>query len=424
MSTSGMSDEELSPVHRVYSMENLKGSPLTLPPMSSLLRHDPVEEALDPFQNNLSLSCFDLELSTSHTCQPQSQFDSFGHVEGPHIPVGMENLTSPFSYPKLIQRRQSRKILQRRFEHQKYYREVALRKGGNYSRKVEAEFHPNNPQSYTSLNLFSSKAIQPRKSQSMAISNLLTDTVGPFPRLDPTIRIQMRQQPIAARACGFGERDRRVIDPPPILQIMVSNTHTSSEDLKVLLYQNYAVVHCVLWDPINDCDNNTMPCNSERRHQRRLMGTVVASPFFGDDEYGVEGCFFTFPDLSVRTPGTYSLKFSLIILSLDKMAHGASAPVQSSVWSCPFEVFNAKDFCGMRPSTELTKRLKSQGCMISVKKGSLKTSTRGHGDKEIDKEHDSIVPRLQLRGEDVKRVGRKRSLHLYSTPYDARPSER
>jgi hypothetical protein len=34
-----------------------------------------------------------------------------------------------------------------------------------------------------------------------------------------------------------------------------------------------------------------------------------------------------------------------------------------------FEVYPAKTFPGMVPSTELTKRLKEQGCLISVKKG-------------------------------------------------------
>lgn len=29
------------------------------------------------------------------------------------------------------------------------------------------------------------------------------------------------QQPIRARMCGFGEKDRRPISPPPILQLIV-----------------------------------------------------------------------------------------------------------------------------------------------------------------------------------------------------------
>lgn len=40
----------------------------------------------------------------------------------------------------------------------------------------------------------------------------------------------------------------------------------------------------------------------------------------------------------------------------------------------PFHVYNAKDFLGMRASTALTKKLKNQGCLISVKKGYSKAN--------------------------------------------------
>ena len=31
----------------------------------------------------------------------------------------------------------------------------------------------------------------------------------------------MVQNPVRARCCGFGEKDRRPIDPPPILQLFI-----------------------------------------------------------------------------------------------------------------------------------------------------------------------------------------------------------
>ena len=113
------------------------------------------------------------------------------------------------------------------------------------------------------------------------------------------------------------------------------------------------------------------------------MGTLVSSPFVGKDEFNVEGCFFTFPDLSVRTPGRYSLRFSLCVLDPLHMQKGHRAPIRALVKSEGFDVFNAKDFGGMRASTELTKRLKHQGCLISVKKGNAKShSARDEDDDE------------------------------------------
>jgi hypothetical protein len=206
--------------------------------------------------------------------------------------------------------------------------------------------------------------------------------------LGPKYTIRMRQQPIAARACGFGERDRRVIDPPPILQMDVSDPQASPEELAALIRQPYAVVHCTLWDPVTDTDDTAMPSTTDKRQQRRLMGTLVSSPFVGKDEFNVEGCFFTFPDLSVRTPGTYSLRFQLVILSAGNMGQGASSPVRSVVKSSTFHVFNAKDFRGMRASTALTKILKHQGCLISVKKGNTKAETHGRDEDDDDDDDD------------------------------------
>jgi hypothetical protein len=55
----------------------------------------------------------------------------------------------------------------------------------------------------------------------------------------------------------------------------------------------------------------------------------------------------------------------------------------------PFDVFNTKAFSGMRASTELTKRLKHQGCLISVKRGNVKPSEASDDDQEeVDKDSD------------------------------------
>lgn len=164
----------------------------------------------------------------------------------------------------------------------------------------------------------------------------------------------------------------------------VDAPNATPEELKALIRQPYAVVHCTLWDPVNDRDDTAMPGTTDKRQQRRLMGTLVASPFVGNDENDVEGCFFCFPDLSVRTPGTYSLRFSLVNLDPARMRPGHSEPIRSTVKSDAFNVYNAKDFGGMRASTELTKRLKHQGCLISVKKGNAKSNGKNERDEDDD----------------------------------------
>ncbi|KAN0095270.1 Velvet factor domain containing protein [Hyaloscypha variabilis] len=297
--------------------------------------------------------------------------------------------------------------------------------GSNSSRRPSEMTEPDrrmSSQSWASQGQSSqSHNSQGHTSRSMPISGLLSDEpryaqppqVRTHPNLcspkikssQPKYTIRMRQQPVAARACGFGERDRRVIDPPPILQMDIDAPNSTAEDIKAMLRQPYTVVHCTLWDPINDRDDTAMPGTTDKRQQRRLMGTLVASPFVGKDEHDVEGCFFCFPDLSVRTPGTYSLRFKLVNLDPTRMGRGYSAPVQSTVKSEKFNVYNAKDFGGMRASTELTKRLKHQGCLISVKKGNAKSNGKNERDNDEDdddEEEDDDGPK----GKAAKRMKR------------------
>lgn len=184
----------------------------------------------------------------------------------------------------------------------------------------------------------------------------------------------MRQQPLVARACGYGEIDRRVIDPPPIVEMHVDDPSVSSDEVRALLRQPYWVLHCTLWDPVKDNNDTAMLDIGNGRQGRRLMGTLVASSFVGNDEHGNEGCFFVFPDLSVRTIGAYRLRFDLINPDPLHMAPGHRLPVKATIKSSLFHVYNTKDSGDMRASTELTKRLGEQGCLIFVKKGNAKST--------------------------------------------------
>ncbi|KAI0024925.1 hypothetical protein F4780DRAFT_768576 [Xylariomycetidae sp. FL0641] len=207
-------------------------------------------------------------------------------------------------------------------------------------------------------------------------------------------KIKMRQQPIAARSCGFGERDRRVIDPPPIVEVTYEDPDLSPEEIKERLKIPFAVMHCTIWNEAGDQDCSAMP--EDYRQQRRLMGTIVSSPFFGYDEQDKYGCFFCFPDLSCRTPGSFRLKFSLVILD-PLSTPGTRTPVCSVVMSDVFTVYNAKDFPGMKASTALTKKLKDQGCLISIKKGNERNRAREESEEDEEDDEDNAPSRQSKR---------------------------
>ena len=219
-------------------------------------------------------------------------------------------------------------------------------------------------------------------------------------KLKPSLRAEryiltVRQQPRAARACGFGERDRRVIDPPPIVQLSLKDYDpTSSTDIEELRFP-FNIVHCALLsagpqDPqsltsapstpsASSADVTAVPDPAQsNRISRRLMGTLVASPFVGTDpemptssvENASLATFFIFQDLSCRQNGRYKLRFTLMKVPLGpNLVEGGQGRVVGSVESDEFDVFSAKDFPGMRPSTLLTRDLKRQGAGVSVKKG-------------------------------------------------------
>ncbi|KAK9436152.1 RYP2-like protein [Metarhizium brunneum] len=196
-------------------------------------------------------------------------------------------------------------------------------------------------------------------------------------------RLSMRQQPQAARACGFGDRDRRVIDPPPIVQLYVDGPSLSKDEAKSYLrYESY-VMNCSICDESGTQDASFMP--EEYQHQRRLMGSLVGTPFVGMDDHGEEGCFFCFSDLSCRTPGAFRLKFTLIMIDPARAGVIRHFPILTEIVSDVFHVYSAKEFPGMLPSSGLAKRLKEQGCIISIKKGNDRTKN-ARGQDELSDE--------------------------------------
>ncbi|KAG0208555.1 hypothetical protein BGX33_006185 [Mortierella sp. NVP41] len=106
------------------------------------------------------------------------------------------------------------------------------------------------------------------------------------------------------------------------------------------------------------------------RLTRILMGALVVSPTLLLNEDNQLGWYFTFPDLSVRTEGVYTLKFSLMqFANFDFDEHGGShaSMLIAEETSEPFTVYSAKKFPGMTESTELSKAFAKQGFKIPIR---------------------------------------------------------
>ncbi|CAJ0627429.1 4468_t:CDS:2 [Entrophospora sp. SA101] len=144
--------------------------------------------------------------------------------------------------------------------------------------------------------------------------------------------------------CGFGDKDRRPIDPPPVV---------SSIDHSMM------VVHAGLW-------------NEDKTEERSLV--INPSTIPAQSSNGESGIYFIFQDISVRTEGTFSLRFSfcdlkeLLIRSSLNGYPNSRGSVGAEVFSESFRVYSAKKFPGMTESTSLSKAFARQGIKIPIRK--------------------------------------------------------
>ncbi|KAE8412822.1 velvet factor-domain-containing protein [Aspergillus pseudocaelatus] len=244
---------------------------------------------------------------------------------------------------------------------------------------------------------------------------LLHHSPSPPPRRPSTAsryHLHIRQQPMAARACGFSNRDRRPVDPPPIIQLLLTDFDPVSDQEKDILQDPRFAVGCLLF-PV---ETSSQQGSSDRERggaiqESRLgstaspgqstpllSGKTFVSPFYvdadpdpatapahptsedcvtqripgGSERTEQPATFFIFSDLSISKAGLYRLQFRLM-----NWGHvedtGQHMPILAEVWSKPFQVYPAKDFPGMRDSSRLAEGLKDLGFV------ELKTRGEGKG---------------------------------------------
>lgn len=178
--------------------------------------------------------------------------------------------------------------------------------------------------------------------------------------------------------CGFGEKDRRPIDPPPIVEVQGRQGQISQDQLQKLVLQ------CTLWNEEGTEHRNIirtttnasvaglgtaeeLPVQPEEKHARVMMGNIFANAMTLEDDRGRKGFFYIFADLSIRVEGRYRLKFDLLLVDVPPGTEPGANQVVAEMPSDIFVVFAAKKFPGMMQSTELTKAFARQGVKISVR---------------------------------------------------------
>ncbi|KAI1316879.1 hypothetical protein EDD11_009369 [Mortierella claussenii] len=166
--------------------------------------------------------------------------------------------------------------------------------------------------------------------------------------------LNIRQQPQRAKVCGMKERDRRPIDPPPIVQIKLADP--TSDRNKDYLQSPYLFMCCNLVHADDVSGEIVAPAH------RALAGTVVSSLNRLKDVDNSDGGFFVFGDMSVRIEGRFCLRFTLF-----ELIEGEVVQVMTSV-SNPMTVYSSKAFPGMSESTFLSRCFSDQGVRIRIRK--------------------------------------------------------
>nr|CCK35908.1 Velvet 3 [Botrytis cinerea] len=148
------------------------------------------------------------------------------------------------------------------------------------------------------------------------------------------------------------EKDRRAVDPPPVVQLLISHAVDPSE--RYIINPHFFMKSSLT--PVTDMQAGTS-------HGALLAGTTVSSCHrLKDPETDEWGAYFVFGDLSAKIEGTYILEFNLFESREDEVIW------MGCISSDQFNVYSSKAFPGMMESTTMTKKFQEQGLKLRVRK--------------------------------------------------------
>ncbi|KFA74868.1 hypothetical protein S40288_06470 [Stachybotrys chartarum IBT 40288] len=181
---------------------------------------------------------------------------------------------------------------------------------------------------------------------------------------DPDRHLTLRQAPLHARVALGKEKDRKPIDPPPIIQLVDKRAGGRSG-----LYDSPYLFMSSSLVP-EDYDEHTMRPELPSNY---LTGSLASSIHRLRDTVNTEGGFFVFGDLSVKQEGRFRLRFTLY--ERDDCP-SPSFKFISELITNTFTVYSPKHFPGMTESTFLTRTFSDQGVKLRLRKDSRTINTR------------------------------------------------
>ncbi|KIJ30586.1 hypothetical protein M422DRAFT_783935 [Sphaerobolus stellatus SS14] len=242
----------------------------------------------------------------------------------------------------------------------------------------------------------------------------------------------------------FAKRDRRPLDPPPVVQLKMHQVFNAETDHRTeqeippdQVEVGGLVCHVDLFAirptpyphlrQVNDgsaaaptFDQATlvtpMPPSEDAKVTDSLFGTTfsVASQIKGLD--GNEVILYVFSDLSVRTEGLFILRYRMFDI-FSRMEGSEDIPVLAECHGGPFAIYSTKEFPGLRASTELTKHLSRYGIRVNLREAERK---RKPADPAASTAHLAIGPAIAAAHNTSVKGKEKEDEHM-SNPHGSQP---
>ncbi|KAJ3129986.1 hypothetical protein HK098_007252 [Nowakowskiella sp. JEL0407] len=171
--------------------------------------------------------------------------------------------------------------------------------------------------------------------------------------------LEIVQQSLQARMCGFGDVDRRVIDPLPVLEILIKN----EDGQRQRPLESDEEVHRLMVRA-SLCKPNLETIYNNMQSPFLLVGNTTATPLFlteatGETSFDVLNpdaprCLVVFTDLSIRSMAPSSPLVGKVL---------------KKVYSTNITVYRPKDFPGVYRTSTLSTALASTGLKIANNAG-------------------------------------------------------
>ncbi|KAG9029377.1 hypothetical protein FRB95_005384 [Tulasnella sp. JGI-2019a] len=215
------------------------------------------------------------------------------------------------------------------------------------------------------------------------------------PHAGKTIRAELQecQKPDLGRK--FAKRDRRPIDPPPVVRVRLwevydSGLPTQSErelpapDVEI----SGLVAHVDLFRV--NADDTIVEVSDEETAQltMQIFGNTFVAAGQILDMTGQSVIIFVFADLSVRLEGRFALRYRFLNL-VSRVDGSEGIPIAAELYGGPFTVYSTKEFPGLQPSTSLTKHLSRWCIRVNLREAD---NAGGDGAGDDDDNHDAHGP--------------------------------